>query len=181
MLPAYFACCLLVIWNSRSIWGISSSELHILSKSRRLYLCMQVIKECRFAIVSQVTVGRLEDNTLPVPDTEVSGRHVIIRWDSSERCWQVTDTGSLNGTFLNGKTISTNNRKQGREYRLSSDDMMQLGSYSKVRLAFTCTLLSCNAPGKCAVRAATLQCSLLASNCNILFVLLIASGALAGQ
>ena len=87
--------------------------------------------------VLQVTVGRLEDNTLPVPDTEVSGRHVVIRWDPNERCWQVTDTGSLNGTFLNGKTISTNNRKQGREHRLSSDDMMQLGSYSKVRSAFS--------------------------------------------
>ncbi len=81
----------------------------------------------------QVTVGRLEDNTLAVADTEVSGHHVVIRWEPSERCWQVTDTGSLNGTFLNGKTISTNNRKQGREHRLSSDDMMQLGSYSKVR------------------------------------------------
>ncbi|KAL3137819.1 hypothetical protein ABBQ38_005075 [Trebouxia sp. C0009 RCD-2024] len=86
--------------------------------------------------VTQVTVGRLEDNTLPVPDTEVSGHHVIIRWDPRERCWQVTDTGSLNGTFLNGKTISTNNRKQGREHRLSSDDMMQLGSYSKVRVSY---------------------------------------------
>ena len=80
-----------------------------------------------------MTLGRLEDNTLPLPDTEVSGRHVVIKWDTSQRCWQVTDTGSLNGTFLNGKTISTNNRKQGREHRLSSDDMMQLGSYSKVR------------------------------------------------
>lgn len=84
-------------------------------------------------VCEQVTVGRLDDNTLPVPDTEVSGHHVVIRWDSGHRCWQVTDTGSLNGTFLNGKTISTNNRKQGREHRLSSDDMMQLGSYSKVR------------------------------------------------
>ncbi|DBA93109.1 TPA: hypothetical protein ACH3X2_003427 [Trebouxia sp. C0005] len=86
--------------------------------------------------VTQVTVGRLEDNTLAVADTEVSGHHVVIRWEPSERCWQVTDTGSLNGTFLNGKTISTNNRKQGREHRLSSDDMMQLGSYSKVRVSY---------------------------------------------
>lgn len=86
--------------------------------------------------VTQVTVGRLDDNTLAVADTEVSGHHVVIRWEPSERCWQVTDTGSLNGTFLNGKTISTNNRKQGREHRLSSDDMMQLGSYSKIRVSY---------------------------------------------
>ena len=82
---------------------------------------------------TQVTVGRLDENTLSLPDTEVSGRHVVIRWEPTQRCWQVTDTGSLNGTFLNGKTISTNNRKQGREHCLSSDDMVQLGSYSKVR------------------------------------------------
>lgn len=105
----------------------------------------------------QVTVGRLDDNTLPVPDTEVSGHHVVIRWDPTQRCWQVTDTGSLNGTFLNGKTISTNNRKQGREHQLSSDDMMQLGSYSKVRYishtAFAAPLVTQFVPW-CVVEAA---------------------------
>ena len=46
---------------------------------------------------------------------------------------QVTDVGSLNGTTLNGHTISTNNRRRGREHRLSSDDLLQLGSYTKLR------------------------------------------------
>ena len=46
---------------------------------------------------------------------------------------QVMDVGSLNGTTLNGRTISTNNRRRGREHRLSSDDLLQLGSYTKIR------------------------------------------------
>ena len=41
--------------------------------------------------------------------------------------------GSLNGTTLNGRTISTNNRRRGREHRLSSDDLLQLGSCTKIR------------------------------------------------
>ena len=51
---------------------------------------------------------------------------------------QVTDVGSLNGTTLNGRTISTNNRRRGREHRLSSDDLLQLGSYTKLRWGHVC-------------------------------------------
>lgn len=46
--------------------------------------------------------------------------------------------GSLNGTTLNGRTISTNNRRRGREHRLSSDDLLQLGSYTKIRCGGQC-------------------------------------------
>lgn len=82
----------------------------------------------------QVTLGRLDNNSLTIQDSEVSGHHAVMRWDSAEKCWQVTDVGSLNGTTLNGRTISTNNRRRGREHRLSSDDLLQLGSYTKIRV-----------------------------------------------
>lgn len=50
---------------------------------------------------------------------------------------QVVDMGSLNGTMLNDRIISTSNRREGRAVRLSSDDILQLGSRTKVKV--TCT------------------------------------------
>ena len=38
---------------------------------------------------------------------------------------QVADLGSLNGTLLNGEPISQA-RRRGRDYRLSSDDILQV-------------------------------------------------------
>ena len=37
----------------------------------------------------QVSIGRLENNTLTIADTEVSSQHVTIRWDSNSHHWQV--------------------------------------------------------------------------------------------
>ena len=45
--------------------------------------------------------------------------------------------GSLNGTMLNDRIISTSNRREGRAVRLSSDDILQLGSRTKLKV--TCT------------------------------------------
>ncbi|KAK9829211.1 hypothetical protein WJX72_004520 [[Myrmecia] bisecta] len=85
---------------------------------------------------TQVTIGRLDGNTLVIKDNEVSGNHTLIRWDAKERCWEVTDVGSLNGTVLNGRTISTSNRRRGRNYRLSSDDILQLGSATRIKVSY---------------------------------------------
>ncbi len=53
----------------------------------------------------------------PGPEGELSGCCCIL---------QVADLGSLNGTLLNGEPISQA-RKRGRDYRLSSDDILQVG------------------------------------------------------
>lgn len=82
----------------------------------------------------QVNIGRLQGNTVSVPDNEISGHHVSMRWDASSRAWQVMDLGSLNGTMLNDRIISTSNRKPGRALRLSSDDILQLGSRTKFKI-----------------------------------------------
>ena len=37
----------------------------------------------------QVLIGRLDSNTLIIPDTEVSSHHVSIRWDPIVSAWQV--------------------------------------------------------------------------------------------
>lgn len=46
---------------------------------------------------------------------------------------QVADLGSLNGTLLNGEPISVAGRKRGSDYRLSSDDILQVGGVGEVR------------------------------------------------
>lgn len=71
---------------------------------------------------------------MAIPDSEISGHHVSMRWDSASRAWQIMDVGSLNGTMLNDRIISTSNRRPSRALRLSSDDILQLGSRTKLKV-----------------------------------------------
>jgi len=84
---------------------------------------------------TEMTIGRLPDNDLVIPDGEVSGRHVEISWSSIQRCWQIVDFGSLNGTQLNGETISEVTREKGEQYRLCTDDIILLGTVTKLKVS----------------------------------------------
>ncbi len=84
---------------------------------------------------TEMSIGRLPDNNLVIPDGEVSGRHVEISWSSLQRCWQIVDLGSLNGTQLNGETISGMNRERGEQYRLCTDDIILLGTVTKLKVS----------------------------------------------
>ncbi len=46
------------------------------------------------------------------------------------------DLGSLNGTSLNGRIISTSNRRPGRPWRLNDGDELLLGANSIVRVEY---------------------------------------------
>lgn len=46
------------------------------------------------------------------------------------------DLGSLNGTSLNGRIISTSNRRPGRPWRLNDGDELLLGAHSVVRVEY---------------------------------------------
>lgn len=85
--------------------------------------------------VLEIIIGRNQGVTMQLNDGEVSGQHASVRWSSVEKCWKVADLGSLNGTLLNGEPISVAGRKRGRDYRLSSDDILQLGSYTKLKVS----------------------------------------------
>ena len=84
---------------------------------------------------STLVVGRAPDNDLVIPDGEVSGRQVEISWSCLQRCWQVADLGSLNGTQLNGESISSANRQRGEQYRLCTDDIIHLGPGTKLKVS----------------------------------------------
>ncbi|MEI7547060.1 MAG: DUF3662 and FHA domain-containing protein [Actinomycetota bacterium] len=74
----------------------------------------------RFALGQQVvSVGRLPECTLPVPDTNVSRRHCEIRPAGST--FVIVDLGSTNGTKVNGVRI------QG-ERTLVDGDIVSVGT-----------------------------------------------------
>ena len=49
---------------------------------------------------------------------------------------QVMDLGSLNGTTLNGRIISTSNRRRSRLWRLNDGDMLKLGVRSTLKITY---------------------------------------------
>lgn len=65
-------------------------------------------------------VGGKRKLILPYP--EVSGQHAEVRCKSSG--WTIVDSGSTNGTFLNGANLAP-----GREYLLRTGDMVQIAHY----------------------------------------------------
>ena len=72
---------------------------------------------------AQVVVGRGADCDVVLPgDETVSRRH--LRLDLADVRWSVTDLGSRNGTFVNGRRISS-----GTPTVLADDDRVLVGGY----------------------------------------------------
>jgi pSer/pThr/pTyr-binding forkhead associated (FHA) protein len=55
---------------------------------------------------STETIGRESRNSIVIPDINVSRSHAEIRQDESG-AWIITDLGSTNGTFVNGRQIKS--------------------------------------------------------------------------
>jgi hypothetical protein len=68
------------------------------------------------------SVGRTKENDISIDDPSVSKLHASLALDG-ERRLMVADTGSTNGTFLNGRRIA-----YGKAEVLSSDDSLTFGS-----------------------------------------------------
>jgi pSer/pThr/pTyr-binding forkhead associated (FHA) protein len=54
--------------------------------------------------VDKTTIGRVEDNTFPIPEASVSGHHCEVLRRGAEII--VHDLNSTNGTFLNGRQVT---------------------------------------------------------------------------
>ena len=65
-----------------------------------------------------ITIGRARDNNLTVRDGRASRMHCKLERDGD--AWQVIDTGSQNGTFMNGRRV--------RKASLRPGDVLQVGS-----------------------------------------------------
>ncbi|XP_006651941.1 protein phosphatase 2C 70-like [Oryza brachyantha] len=82
-----------------------------------------------------VTLGRVHPNHLVIKDSEVSGKHAQIDWNANKLKWEIVDMGSLNGTFLNSRSVNHPNvgsRHWGEPAELADGDIVTLGSSSKV-------------------------------------------------
>lgn len=70
-----------------------------------------------------VTLGRGRDQTLRIHDTRASRAHAVVRRRPPPRSgWEVADTGSANGTLLNGHAIPA-----GRVAPLRDGDRIGIG------------------------------------------------------
>jgi pSer/pThr/pTyr-binding forkhead associated (FHA) protein len=68
-----------------------------------------------------VTVGRAQDSDLQLQEQGISRRHA--RLQSGAQGWTITDLGSTNGTFVNGRRLPPQER-----YILRTGDRITIGS-----------------------------------------------------
>ena len=71
--------------------------------------------------LESVTIGRAESNTLVLPDACASRHHVRI--DCGEDRYVLTDCGSKNGTFVNGKRVQAHVLAEGDEILVGDTEM----------------------------------------------------------
>lgn len=71
--------------------------------------------------VDKTTIGRVEDNTLPIAEASVSSHHCEILLKGADVV--VHDLNSTNGTFINGEKITESVLKPGQILRLGQIEM----------------------------------------------------------
>lgn len=67
------------------------------------------------------TVGRLEDNTMHIPDASVSSHHAEIVVNGDDIF--IVDVGSTNGTFINNEKVHDGLLKPGQTLRFGSVEL----------------------------------------------------------
>lgn len=73
-----------------------------------------------------IGLGREASNPVQLHDTEVSRRHAVIRRQGKQ--YTLTDLGSSNGTYVNGRRIETHELASGDEVQLGSTTMLFTGA-----------------------------------------------------
>ncbi len=74
---------------------------------------------------AEISIGRQEDSDIFLDDITVSRRHAVLRRHAGG--FQVTDRGSLNGTYVNKKLVE--------QADLVDGDELQIGKFKMVYLA----------------------------------------------
>lgn len=78
--------------------------------------------ELAFSGGERLSVGRTKENALSIDDTSVSKTHASLVLNS-EKQLLVADTGSTNGTFINGKRIA-----YGKAFPIAGGDKIKFGT-----------------------------------------------------
>ena len=76
---------------------------------------------------AEITVGRSPDSDIVLYNKLVSKNHAYLQPTPSEESCQLVDTGSTNGTFLNGEKITPYSK-----YQLTNIDEISFGPETKV-------------------------------------------------
>jgi pSer/pThr/pTyr-binding forkhead associated (FHA) protein len=87
-----------------------------------LYLVKYPNKPVLISKSGSFSIGRMEDNTIVIPDSRVSRRHAEIVWNADQNVFYIHDLQSSNGTFVNNKKIS------GNPHPLSDNDKIRISA-----------------------------------------------------
>ncbi len=79
-------------------------------------------KSLSYPPMGRISVGRTSENNLALDDISVSKRHASLAVGGDGRL-SVADTGSTNGTFINGERIA-----YGKSIGLNADDKIKFGT-----------------------------------------------------
>jgi anaerobic nitric oxide reductase transcription regulator len=90
--------------------------------SGRLILLRDDSEEATFELAEKSTLGRAPGNKIAIDDPAVSRSHALVRAEPDGGFF-IIDTGSANGTFVNGQRIRA-------AMRLHSGDIVRLGATS---------------------------------------------------
>lgn len=82
----------------------------------------ELTRRLRFARGTRVSVGRTKENDLAIDDISISKFHATLMMNADRRL-VVADTGSTNGTFINGERIS-----YGKAIELGEGDRIKFGA-----------------------------------------------------
>jgi pSer/pThr/pTyr-binding forkhead associated (FHA) protein len=72
-----------------------------------------------------MTVGRADDNAIIIPDASVSSHHGELSFDGAD--WIFRDTGSTNGTKIQGELVAELSLTQTPSFTLGSVDCIFIG------------------------------------------------------
>ncbi len=81
-----------------------------------------IVKELHVVSGKRLSIGRTKENDLPIDDPSISKFHASLVLGVDSR-YVLADTGSTNGTFVNGERIS-----YGKSVRLRSSDVIRFGN-----------------------------------------------------
>jgi pSer/pThr/pTyr-binding forkhead associated (FHA) protein len=73
----------------------------------------------------RVSVGRNEENDVCIPDASVSGSHGEFTQEGS--AWVFTDTGSTNGTKINGERVDRFELSHGAQFEIGDVSVIFVG------------------------------------------------------
>lgn len=72
---------------------------------------------------ARVSLGRESHNTITIPDINVSRNHAEITL-SPQGMWIITDLGSTNGTYVNGRAIASQPLNEGDHISVGTTDLV---------------------------------------------------------